>query len=397
MRKLIVLLVAVTVAGAVLAAGDQAYLGIFAETTQTKMIGMQMPTLPPEVMKQMPPEALAMMSGAPMRKLNVRLWSPGIAPDDATATLAIPAGLKLGPELNLDIYRPKAEVAEGGEGGGEGGAPAQQQFTIKLYWGSSPTVRPGQPIIITTGTMTASERATIQAQAAKARAAARASAGGEYFYKPDWTTAYWPTKKQPGKILPGAALPGHYELTTNYTGNVAIDVPQNVDFLGGFEITNPQLNAYPPLDQAIAFQWKPMANLLGSHMRIFGMVGTNTLIMWSSSEIREGMDIDWDYMQMADVLKLVNSTVMMGPERTDCTVPAGIFQDCDMVNLQWLGYGRGTALETGQPLPRVQTKTSLMLMLGGKKAPKGMGGGMGGGNMGGGDQGGGDQGGDQGN
>ena len=394
MRKLIVLLVALVLASVVWAEGNQAYLGIFAETTQMKMIGM--PQIPAEVLKMMPPEALANMpNGAPKRQLNVRLWSPGLAPDDATATLAIPGGLKLGPKLNLEIYRPKPVVAEGGdEGGGQPGTAAPTQFTIKLYWGSSPTVKAGQPVIITTGTMTASEKAAMQAQAARARASARAAAaGGDYFYKPDWTTAYWPTQKQPGKIDPKATLPGHYDLTTNYTGNVAIDVPHNVDFLDGFEITNPGLDAYPPLDQPIAFQWKTVANLLGSHMRIFGMVGTNTIIIWSSSEIREGMDIDWDYMQMADVISLVKSTVMMGPDRTDCTVPAGIFQDCDMVNLQWLGYGRGTALESGQPLPRVQTKTSLMMMLGGKKMPKmpampNMGGGGGEG----GDQGGGDQG-----
>ena len=47
-------------------------------------------------------------------------------------------------------------------------------------------------------------------------------------------------------------------------------------------------------------------------------------------------------------------------------LPAGIFKDCDAVNFMMIGYGTGTALTEGQPLPRVQTKTTISIMLGGK-------------------------------
>ncbi|MGG7382431.1 hypothetical protein ACQ7B2_27995, partial [Escherichia coli] len=52
------------------------------------------------------------LPGQPSRALTVRLWSPGIAPADATATLAIPAGLKLGQRLNLSIYRPSGSTGD---------------------------------------------------------------------------------------------------------------------------------------------------------------------------------------------------------------------------------------------------------------------------------------------
>jgi hypothetical protein len=43
-----------------------------------------------------------------------------------------------------------------------------------------------------------------------------------------------------------------------------------------------------------------------------------------------------------------------------------------MAMLTMVGYGPGAALGAGQPLPRIQTKTSLMATLGGK-AMSGMG------------------------
>jgi hypothetical protein len=57
---------------------------------------------------------------------------------------------------------------------------------------------------------------------------------------------------------------------------------------------------------------------------------------------------------------------MMKGDATAATIPAGIFKQADMVMLQMNGYGPGSALGEGQPLPRIQTKTSLMAMLGGK-------------------------------
>ena len=61
------------------------------------------------------------LPGAPSRTFDIRLWSPSIAPDNASATVAPPAGLKLGSSLPLDLFRPTATDATGG--GAPGGAP----------------------------------------------------------------------------------------------------------------------------------------------------------------------------------------------------------------------------------------------------------------------------------
>ncbi len=361
-RALFAMALTLVVGTAALAAENQAFLGIFAETSSQKIAGMPaMPELPPGIqLPEMPGMPSLAGMGRPQRLLTVRLWSPGIAPEDATAAIAPPAGLKQGDRLDLELYRPKPEKVEGGAAEGIPDPDSIPDFTIKRYWGSSATVKPGQPQIIRWDGLTAEQKAAMREEAKKAQQT------DTYFYKPDWTTGYWPTRKQPGRIAPDASLAGTYRLTSTYTGSVSIDVPENVEFLAPIEMTSPRLDRQVPLAQALRFRWKAIPNLLGSHARIIGMEGKNTLIIWSSAEIPTDMNVDWDYMQMADVRKNVASTAMMAGDRTDVTVPAGIFEKCDFVSFQMVGFGPGAALPEGQPLPRVQTKTTLSIMLGGK-------------------------------
>jgi hypothetical protein len=318
----------------------------------------------------MPGMAGMLSMGKPQRSLTVRLWSPGLAPDDATAALAVPAGLQQGPKLELSLYRPKpAEGTAGAGGGGVAELPEGRKMTIKRYWGSSATVRPGQPVVSTFGDLTPEQRAAAQAEMRRAQEEAqrRGTSGGSYFYKPDWTTGYWPTQQQPGQIVPDARLEGHWALNSSYTGNVEFDVPQHVDFLDGIELTAPDLSEAPPLDQAMHFQWRPIVNCLGLHAVIMGMVGQDTIVIWSSSEVPDDNVMgDGGFMQMADVRANVEKTIFMAGNSAEVTVPAGIFDGCDFVNLTMAGWGNGTALDEAQPLPRVQTKTTLTCMLGGK-------------------------------
>ena len=352
-------LLSVLLATAAFAAEDQAYFAIEAETSSTKMLGMPEIKLPPGF--SLPPAAMAMMSGAPTRRLNIRLWSPSIAPAGATASVVPPAGLKQGNKLNLELYRPKPEQTGPETPDTPGTTPPAQQgeMTIKLYWGSSKTVKPGQPKVIKVGDLTPEQRA--EATVAQRRAAA--AAGGEYFYKPGWTTAYWPTKAQPGQIDPAATLAGQFALSSSYTGNVTLPVPEDVRFLDPFDLTSPKLSAKPDLTKVIDLAWKPIPSLLGASAMMMGTEGRNTIILWSSSEVETFPNMG-GFMQMAEVKQMVAETKFMAPEQTEVFVPAGIFAKASMPMLMMHGYGKGTALDAAQPLPRLQTKVSLMLTMG---------------------------------
>lgn len=366
MRILLLALVLTSLLSPAYCEGDQAFLAILAATSVQKMIGMPQIELPPGVDLSKIPGAEALLGGAPQRKLEVRLWSPGLAPKDAFATLAPPAGLKQGPKLDLALYRPKTEKGDTeASGPGEYDPDKIPDFTIKIYWGSSETVKPGQPKVIKWGGLTPDQKTAMRKQAKEAQAKS------SYFYKPDWTTGYWPTEKQPGKIAKEASLVGGYTLTTNYTGSVSIDAPSNVDFLAPIDLTSPSLKKSPDLTKPIFIKWNQIPNALGLHASIFGMEGKNTLVLWTSSEVfNDSIMGDLGYLQMAEVRKFVEQTVFMKGDRTAVTVPIGIFANADMAMLQMTGYGPGAALDKAQPLPRIQTKTKLGMMLGGKQMPK---------------------------
>jgi hypothetical protein len=344
-------------------AQEQAYFAILAETKMGRMAGMppmDLSQLPPGV--KLPPQAM-MFAGKPVRVLNFRLWSPGIAPANATAAVAPPSGLKQGPKLDLELYRPEAG-AVGGEKVPQFDPDASpDSFKIKIYWGSSAEVKPGQPREIVWSGLNPEQK-----EAMKNRARESAAAQSSYFYKPNWTTGYWPTKSQPGEIALDASLVGKYALSTSYTGNVEIEAPANVNFLDPIAMSSPDLNRPLDLKKALEFKWQEIPNALGLNASIMGMEGKNTMIIWLSSEVFSDVLMgDMGFLQMAEVRDFVSKTLFMEGNRTSVIVPAGIFANADMAMMNMAGYGPGAALEKAQPLPRIQTKTTLMLMLGGKK------------------------------
>lgn len=357
------LLAAIGMACSSTPADDQAYFAILAETKVGRMAGMppmDLSGLPPGI--KLPPQAL-MFSGKANRLLNIRLWSPSIAPAGATASVAPPAGLKQGAKLDLELYRPEGASDTGEKVQGFDPDSEPEKFTIKIYWGSSPTVKEGQPKIITWGGLTPEQKVAMKDRAREAQAAA-----GSYFYKAGWTTGYWPTKSQPGQISNDASLVGKYALTTSYTGNVEIEAPSNVDFLAPIALSSPNLDNKIDLKKAIEFKWPAIPNALGLNAGIMSMEGKNTMVIWTSSEVfTEGLMGDMGFLQMAEVRDFVAKTMFMAGDRTSVTVPAGIFANADFAMMNMAGYGPGSALEKAQPLPRIQTKTTLMLMLGGKK------------------------------
>ena len=325
-----------------------------------------MPKLPPGF--TLPASVRAMMPGEPTRVLTVRLYTPTIAPDDATASIAPPAGLKLGDKLNLELFRAKPEaVTTGGQTGApsSGGSKTPQDFTIKFYWGSFDTVPADQPKVISLGSLTNEQKMEMASQMKKANP----SGGSNYYYKDNWTTGYWPTQAQPGEIPKDASLNGTFALTTSYAGNVSIDAPSEVDFLAPIEMTSPDLSQKPSLDASLPFQWSAIPNAIGLYASAIGMEGKNTLIIWSSSDVfSEQLMADTGFLQMADVRSRVDAHQFMPGGQTNVTIPAGIFKDASFAMFSMVGYGPGASRQGVTPVPRIQTKTTLQIMLGGKKS-----------------------------
>lgn len=261
----------------------KANLAILAETRADIMPGMQIPEgFDPEMLKGLPGMAdipgLAVPFG-PKRSLEILLSAPGKAPSDAFARVSAPTGFKKGSVLNLDIEKPGKPVPwESGKGeAGEFTPEETKEFVVKRYWGSSQTVKHGQPEVIKWSTL------TIQMQGQIRSAIVKAKQFGE-FAEPDTTRVYWPNKPDDYNIAKDASLVGDWKLDTNFTGTASLTAPADVTFLAPFEFSGTLKSGDVDLEKFLTINWKAIPGMLASEAGAMGMEGENSLILWSSLE-----------------------------------------------------------------------------------------------------------------
>jgi len=365
MRRLLLAVVALVLsAGCAWAARDRASLAILAETRVRRVALMPVATPPPPGVEEeeLPSESELIAGGKPLHLLGVRLWSPGIAPSNARASLALPPGLRLGERLDLDIYRPKP-----GQTVPEVEAPAAvPNYTLKVYWGSSATVRPRQPRVMRLSDLTGEQ------QAALLRLLAEVALGppGPRFYRPGWTTASWPALGPPGHLPEGASLAGRYTLTTDYTGGATIRAPRGKRFLPPQALALPDLTKRAALDRALTLRWRRLRKLVGQQAMILGKEGPDTLVIWSAAERAGAAPFrEWSDLEAAAVRALVRRDELLKPGRTRAVVPAGIFTNVDLAHLVLIGYGPQLTANRPNLRARLATNTTLLAVLGGKALP----------------------------
>ena len=64
----------------------------------------------------------------------------------------------------------------------------------------------------------------------------------------------------------------------------------------------------------------------------------NDVVTWSSSEVQEMGQLLMDYIAPAEVKRLMHEKVVMPPQTTECTVPAGVFKG-ESAMLNFIAYG----------------------------------------------------------
>jgi len=342
---------------------ERASLALWATTQNMSVPGLS--GLPPGLdLKDLPPDAAAALSSllGPTRDLQVRLWSPGAAPADATALLDVPAGLNLGKTLPLEIARPerrKEQVQELEKVTGR----VPDDFEIRQYWGCYEQVRAGQPRVWKLSDFPAAERE---------RWKALTRAGGGLVEKPDWTEAVWPNSREGAPQRPGArpkvgSLRGEHTLRTSYAGQAAFRVTEPVDFLDPVMFSTPSAQKPPDLKRPIPVAWKAIPNALGYQLYAMAPRGQKLLVMWSGGDFSAPTAAGGEFPQMAEVRQMVEKGVYLAPTTTSCNIPAGIFEGSDAVMLHLVAYGPGQAFEpAGAPAIRVQTRSVGMMTLGGK-------------------------------
>jgi hypothetical protein len=288
---------------------------------------MSIPGMPQEGMSGLQGMIVGKMAGmGPKNSLLLQLNSPRSLPSAPDATHDIPPGLNMGKTLPLLIPE-RAKPARSAE------EPEQKAEKPKVrmlfYWGCGETVRPGQPKVLDTEKMSMPEFG-------KAMSGRTGSGQAPPSQRAGWAYAEWPNQKDRQDVPRGGSLTGDHFVHGNYTPDIKFAVGERHDFMAPVEFTS----VTGALTDSVTFQWKKIPTAIGYFAMAIGHNDkTGETIMWSSSDAQDPGYGLMNYLPPADVNRFIRDKVVMGPEVTSCSVPAGIFKDAKGAMLQFIGYG----------------------------------------------------------
>jgi hypothetical protein len=279
-------------------------------------MGMEMP---PGMSGMMPP---GMQGG---KRMKLELGSSRQASGDARAAHAIPPGLSMG--QSLPLVTPRLERAPARERDEEPEFE-RPKGRMLIYWGCGETVRPGQPVIIDFASLNSQDAARIFRSRGISRP--RGPAPGR-----NRTYGNWPNQDDSRPVPPAGSLRGDHAVSGNYSPEIRFGVDERYDFMDAV--------AFDPVRKtsggAYAVKWKTVPTATGYFATAMGQGDNQSdLVSWSSSEVQEMGQVLMDYIPPAEVERLIREKVVMPPQTTECTVPAGVFKsEASMFN--FIAYG----------------------------------------------------------
>ena len=254
------------------------------------------------------------------RYLDVTLASRS-NPQLAQGRQDVPAGLQLGPQLNLLAPQDGRAVAQ--ESDETTDSPEKPKGRILLYWGCGNTVRPGQPRVLDMATLRPDE-------ASRSFIARRATQRGVHSAQ---GRPHWPNPSEGKALAEGASLVGEHQFS-------GAGVPE------GFRFSLAQANDVMPAlalksaDQggATALEWNALPTARGYFAGAMASRSEAEMVIWSSSELPDSGFGLFDYQTNPAVERWVKEKVLLEPGTTRCTVPKGVLP-AEGAMLRLIAYG----------------------------------------------------------
>lgn len=115
-------------------------------------------------------------------------------------------------------------------------------------------------------------------------------------------------------------------------------------------------------------EWQPVPRALAYAAAVMGSGGDDTIVMWSSSEVRSATSVP-DYLAKAEVSRLLQQKALLGPATIECVVPAEVVKAVKGSMLQMAAYGpeanfAAPVTQTPRWAAKVRTKSTHTGMLG---------------------------------
>ena len=242
------------------------------------------------------------MGGSRTLQLDSRGTPLTETPDEAWLTP--PAALKMG---DLPLLRPARPQAAAGDPayGHEG------DWTMKIYWGSSKTVQPGQPIVISTK------------DAAK-------NSGKLFSYQPSaniwhgapkqgWGWGQWPNAKRTENVPNDGSLKGGHFVRGNYLPHINFTVERH-DFLPAITARSSGGGA-----ESAAVAWDDVSGAVGyfAYAMAVDDAAKEMTIWTSSTKATSGIQ---GHEHSSTIKELIISGVVLPTATRAVDIPAGIFE-----------------------------------------------------------------------
>ncbi len=265
-------------------------------------------------------------SGPSGKRLHLEVNSPRVLPTDPQATHDIPPVQNMGPSLPL--VPPEGRTYEG-RPGERPEKFEKPKMRMVIYWGCSENVRPGQPYVVDMEKVSPAEFGKIF-QGRHVPGHHRLSP------RPGWAYADWPNKKDGKQVPANSSLAGNHFVHGNYLPDMRFSIDPDHDFLMPVQFTSKRGNPR----ESFFFEWKSIPTATGYFATAIGHdEKTGTMVIWSSSDVREAGWSLLDYLSNDDVRRLVRDRIVMPSSTNRCVIPRGIFKDTEGAMIQFIAYG----------------------------------------------------------
>ena len=311
---------------------------------------------PPEATYWMSAETLSGMASAGpaglAHQLELQLGSARRASGAPAAEHLPPAGLRAGNSLPLTT---PAAQPRGNSVSRTSYDPSRVKGRMLIYWGCGEHARPGQPLVVDMATLSKNQTAF----------ASMLNVNAMNPPSPDRHATYgeWPNKEGRTTVPATGSLVGDHVVRGNYSPELRFALTAANDFLAPL---TPRSTPLP--SGAMKVQWPSVPRALAYAAGVMGSAGNDTIVMWSSSEVRLASGVP-DYLAPAEVSRLLARKALMAPSATECAVPAEVVKAVKGGMLQMAAYGpeanfASPAAQTPRWVAKLRTKSSHMGMLG---------------------------------
>jgi hypothetical protein len=287
------------------------------------------------------PAALAKLS-KPAHLFMFAFTTPDEAPENASATLALPAGLGRPSPAILRVGQPR-EIPGG----------MARPLPIEMYAGGGETIPAGQPAAsevhrIFFGYLSHQSRAPESYEGAATVAlpvAPQRPPGVEPPSPPETTSAV-----------------GKYALQTSYAGNAQFEIDAAHDFLDALQVNLPEQT--PDFSKPLTLTWQKLPRAIGYRVRALAQKqpegGRATGVLWTSSRVLP-TNIQ-DEQVFDDTARAVKDALLLNADTTSVTIPAGVLTGATSVTFIIEAFGP-VKVDPGPPAVRIIPMSEKMFNL----------------------------------